>query len=152
MYYKFIPHIWGWCKLRIIISYVWLFFCHSRHRTKESIFTISPQSMGRVWSPFNKRGSSPKVQSFSSGLTSIFCIFSGLRPLLFQQSIRIPAHSSRLTSAFAHCFSFDFSLHVCHLKTSLSIFCVWLYIHKFFKFTNIFMGYVMRTHLCLLSS
>ena len=46
--------------------------------------------------------------NFTRSLSCIFCMFSELRPLVFQQVIRIPADSSSLTSAFAHCFKFFF--------------------------------------------
>lgn len=135
-YYKFVFHVWVWYKLRIIISHVCLFFSTwgTGQIETSSLFHLS--QWAAVWS-FNKWIRLSKVQTLPSRLSCIFCMFSELRPLVFQQVIRIPADSSSLTSAFAHCFKFYFifSLHVWHLKISFSLCWAWLYIHKFLKCT-----------------
>ena len=125
-----------WYKLRIIISHVCLFFSTWGTGQLETPLLFHLNQWAAVWSSFHKWIRLSKVQTLPRSLSCIFCMFSGLRPLVFQQVSRSPADGSSFTPAFAHCFNFFFFfLHVWHLKTSFSLCCAWLYTHKFLKCT-----------------
>ena len=114
-----------WYKLRIIISHVCLFFSTWGTGQLETPLLFHLNQWAAVWSSFHKWIHLSKVQTLPRSLSCIFCMFSGLRPLVFQQVSRSPADGSSFSPAFAHCFNFYFfsfnTMGSCYLFAKLCL-------------------------------